>query len=171
MLQVHNLCYTHRCCCRKPGHWRLGNAQWRTVTIRFHPSSESRCHSSSKASGHSRYTRLQWETIRNKGRWKTEERQELRSADIIHLSFMCYFMIKEREVFIIVCIYWMRLTALQLQRAVLCVQREAAEVHRAESRHSDPETPTHTDIKQLPLQLSLTVRSYSLLPRNSSKPK
>lgn len=42
----------------------------------------------------------------------------------------------------------MRLTALQLQRAVLCVQREAAEVHRAESRHSDPETPTHTDIKQ-----------------------
>lgn len=37
----------------------------------------------------------------------------------------------------------MRLTALQLQRAVLCVQREAAEVHRAESRHSDPETPTH----------------------------
>lgn len=29
----------------------------------------------------------------------------------------------------------------------------------------------HTDIKQLPLQLSLTVRSYSLLPRNSSKPK
>lgn len=89
---------------------------------------------------------------------KQLETKGLRSADIIYLSFMCYFMIKERDVFIIVCIYWMCLTALQLQRAVLRVQREAAEVHRAESRHSDPETPTHTDIKQLPLQLSLHSR-------------
>lgn len=32
------------------------------------------------------------------------------------------------------------LTALQLQRAVLCVQWETAEVHRAKRRHGDPKT-------------------------------
>lgn len=45
------------------------------------------------------------------------------------------------------------LTALQLQRATLCVQRETTEVHGAQCRHSDPTTritvkETATHIKQ-----------------------
>lgn len=63
------------------------------------------------------------------------------------------------------------LTALQLQRAVLCVQWEAAEVHGAERRHRHPAATRqhhlsidlHLDLQQWPLaQRPLTLMTWTL---------
>lgn len=125
-----NCQFSYLCCCRRRGHWRRGNAQWRTGTKRSHPSSESRSRSSSKASGRSHYKHLQ---VTN--RQKDEENVAAPSVSVLQFEH-----INGSEGFVIDLI----LTALQLQRAVLSVQRKTAEVHGAESRYRHPETHTHT---------------------------